>query len=238
MYSNNLFKTHQKVLKILGLLPPMKRSIAHYLHVCAFYSFTILFLSTLFTSVLFISSTKQVVDNLIVSTSSISAFLRGIIFYKNSKGRIEMFKVMEELDDGICPKSGLETNIMKTIHRRARTLFRMFLTCYCMAVIFLWIQSFYGKKNEIFWTSTTLYPERINQIKSLYWIFYFVQGFGTTMITILSCILDTYQFMLLMILNGHINVLFHRLKKIGTKEILRANPSLEDLVKKFHDYLG
>lgn len=234
MYSNDLFRTHVKVLKVLGLLAPKNRSIIHYFHVSIlFYFFTILFLSTLFTSVLFISSTKQVVDNLIVTTSSISAFLRGIIFYLNSKERIEMFKVMKELDDGISSKTGPEKNIMNSVYRRARTLFRMFLTCYCMAVGFLWIQSFYGKKNEIFWSSTTLYPNGINKIQSLYWTFYFVQGLGTTMMTILSCILDTYQFMLLMILNGHTDVLVHRLKKIGSKPTEQANPNLD-----YVGYLG
>lgn len=239
MYSIDLFKTHAKVLEGLGLLAPIKRSIVHYFHVSIlFYFFTTLFLSTLFASVLFISSTKQVVDNLIVTTSSISAFLRGIIFYMNSKERIEMFKMMKELDDEISPMTRIEKNIMNSVHRRARTLFRMFLTCYCMAIGFLWIQSFFGKKNEIFWSSTTLYPNGINEIKSLYWFFYLVQGVGTTMMTILSCILDSYQFMLLMILDGHTDVLFHRLKNIGTKATEQENSNLEKLVRKFYRYLG
>lgn len=238
MYSNDLFKTHVKVLRVLGLLAPINRSIIHYFHVCIlFYLFTILFLSSLFTNVLFISSTKQVVDNLIVTTSSMSAFLRGIIFYTKSKERIEMFKMMKELDDGISLKKGLEKNIMNSVHRRARSLFRIFLTCYCMALGFLWIQSFYGKKNEIFWSSTTFYPHGINEIQSLYWFFYLVQGIGTTMVTILSCILDSYQFMLLVILNGHTDVLVHQLRKIGTKPTEHAEPNLKNLVKKFYSYL-
>lgn len=229
---------HVKVLRVLGLLAPMNRSIIHYFHVSIlFYFSTILFLSTLFTSVLFISSTKQVVDNLIVTTSSLSAFLRGIIFYTNSKERIEMFIVMKELDNGISSKTGFEKNIINSVHRRARTLFRMFLTCYCMAVGFLWVQSFYGKKNEIFWSSTTLYPNGINKIQSIYWIVYLVQGLGTTMMTILSCFLDSYQFMLLIILNGHTDVFVHRLGKIGTKTTEQANPNLKNLVEKFYGYL-
>lgn len=238
MYYNDLFKTHAKVLRVLGLLAPINRSIIHYIHVCIlFYLFTILFLSSLFMSVLFISSKKQVVDNLIITTSSISAFLRGIIFYTKAKERMEMFKVMKKLDDEISIKTGLEKSIMISVHRRARSLFRMFLTCYCMAVGFLWIQSFYGKKNEIFWSSTTFYPHGINEIQSFYWFFYLVQGIGTTMLTILSCILDSYQFMLLVILNGHTDVLVHQLKKIGTKPTEHAKPNLKNLVKKFYCYL-
>lgn len=213
--STNIFKPHERVLKVLGLWPPKKKNIIHYLHLTIFCLIIILFLATLFTSMLFISSTKQIVDNLIVSSSSISAFLRGILFYKFNGKRIKMFKAIEKFDDGIQLNLKAEVNVMEKLRKNALLLFRVFLMCYCMACGFLGVQSLFGKRDEVFWSSTTLYPNGINENQWLYWIIFMLQAIGTSTMTILSCILDTYTFMIIMILCSYTDILAVRLNKIG-----------------------
>lgn len=235
MDSPSILDTHRKVLRLFGLWPPPNQNTTNYMLITLFYFISISFLTTLFLSILFINSTKQVVDNLIVSSSSISAFLRGIIFFKKYSERVEMFEIMHELDEGI--NSIEEVNIMKGNKRNAHILFKIFLWSYCIACSFLGVQSLYGKRDEVFWSSTTLYPNGIADNQLLYWVVFLLQAFGTSMMTILSCILDTYTFMIIMILNGHSDILARRLASIGMRDQTEHIDRLKKHVKTFLVYL-
>lgn len=219
MDSTNIFKNHEILLGFFGLWPPPKRTLAQFLRISIFfYALCITFLSTLAVSSFYIASTKQAVDNLIVSTSSLSAFLRGIIFYYNESKRVEMFGVIAELDKKIQKSSRIEINIINTAKRTATILFRCFSICYAMAIMFLTIQNLLGKRREVYWTSTTLLPYGISENELLYWFVFALQGLGNITSTVLSCFLDTYTCMLMIIFNGHADIMFHRFQNVGKND--------------------
>lgn len=196
------------------------RDILNHLHITfAFYFISIGFLVTLISSILFVGSMKEAIDNLIVTNSTILAFLKGIVFYYKYSKHLEMLEIIKKHGKEINLQSPIETKIMEKFHEIADILSHGFAACYGFAWIFLAIQSIFGSSEQVFWTSTALLPGEINQNRTIYWIVFGFQGFSNLVLVIATFACDTYGIIVTMILNSYIDILSTRLNILGNIEV-------------------
>lgn len=160
---------------------------------------------------------KQAVDNLIVSSSSVLAFVKGITFYIKYSEHRKMFALIEQLDKEIDMKCFTEVIVMKRVHKFATFLNRLFAISYIFAWIVLAIQSLFGSSEQVFWSSTALYPGAIGQNYVIYWIVFIFQAYANCVLVILVFVCDSYGVITMMILNGHFDILSKRLRNLGVE---------------------
>lgn len=239
-----LLRPHKFLFKFFGIWL-QERNLLSFLHVSiAFYLITLVLIFTLFTSILFVSSKKQAIDNLIVSSSSVLALLKGIVFHLNYSKNLQIFKSIQKLDKDIEWRSQTETSIIARVIRAATLLFRIFAATYISAWISLLIQNILGSSEKVFWSSTALYPGEISQDRVLYWVVLIFQGLSNLELVFLVFSFDTYGFIITMILSAHFDVLTERLRNLGSKKNI-ANPTtssqlidsttnLKECVKRFY----
>lgn len=214
-----VLKPQTFVFKAFGLWSD-NRNVVNQLHIAfAFYFISIGFIITLFSSILLVGSMKEVIDNLIVTNSTILAFLKGIVFYIKYSKHLQIFGLIEKLDKSINPQSNVELKIMENFVRIANQLSGGFTVCYGFAWIFLAIQSIFGSSDQVFWSSTALYPGEISQNRTIYWFVFVFQGFSTLVLVIATFACDTYGIIVTMILTNYIDILSSRLRNLGTSEI-------------------
>lgn len=214
-----VLKPQNFVFKAFGLWSD-KRTILNYLHVTfAFYFVSIGFILTLFTSMLFVESLKQAIDHLIVTNSTILALLKGMVFYFKYSKHLQMFEIIKKLDKEIDMQSITEVNIFKSVNKLTNILSGGFGACYVFAWILLAIQSVFGSSEQVFWSSTALYPGEISQNQVVFWIIFVFQGFANLALVIATFACDTYGIILIIILNGYIDVLSSRLWNLGSEKL-------------------
>lgn len=215
-----VLKPQKFILKAFGLWSD-KRNFLNYLHVTfAFYFISIGFILTLFTSMLFVGSMKQLIDNLIVTNSTILALLKGMVFYFKYSKHLQMFETIKKLDKEIDMQSNTEVNIFKSVNKLTNILSGGFGACYVFAWILLAIQSVFGSSEQVFWSSTALYPGEISQNVIVFWIIFIFQGFATLALVLVTFACDTYGIIVIIILNGYIDVLSSKLKNLGSEKLL------------------
>lgn len=207
------------IFKAFGLWSN-KRTIWNRLHLLfAFYFISIGFILTIITSLLFVNSMKQVVDHLIVLNSTVLAFLKGLVFYFKYTKHMQFFEIIEKLNKEINFQSNTESTIMKTAKKFIDILSYGFAVCYLFAWISLAIQSSFSGGEQMFWTSTAFYPGNISQNRIIYWIIFMFQGFANLVLVIATFACDTYGIIVIMMLNGYIDVLSSRLKSLGSDKM-------------------
>lgn len=220
METINLLKPHKIAFEIIGIWS-LQRNILSCLHITfAFYFITLGFIATLFISILFVGSMKQAVDNLIVSSSTVLALIKGIIFYYKHPKHVEIYEVIGQLDRDIDLYSPAEVAIMKRVNKFASILFHAYGICYIIAWFVLAIQSVFESDEKVFWSSTALYPGAIGQNRIIYWIVFVFQAFANFVLVILVFICDTYGIIVTMILSSNMDILSTRLRNLGS---IKAN---------------
>lgn len=226
MDTSNLLTPHKIILQLFGIWT-LQQNIYSRLHSSLFFFIAIGFIATLFTSILFVGSMKQAVDNLIVSSSTILALIKGIIFYRNHSKHIQIYEILEQLDNDIDANSQVELNIMKRVTRFSTILFRAYGTCYMIAWLVLAIQSVFESDEKVFWSSTAFWPGEIWQNRAIYWIIFAFQAFANLILVILVFTVDTYGIILAIISNGYVDIISTRLRKLGSNQMKKEGQSEE-----------
>lgn len=248
MKTSNLLTPHKIILQRFGIWSLEPNTIYSYLHFASFFFTALAFIATLFTSILFVGSMKQAVDNLIVSSSTVLALIKGIIFYCNHSKHIQIYEMIEQLDNEINPNSHDELTLMNRVKRFATMLFRAYAICYMVAWLALAIQSVFESSEKVFWSSTTLYPGEFWQNRIIYWTVFAFQAFTNLALVVLVFIVDTYGIVVIIISNGYIDIVSKRLRNLGSnqtkenesgekspsKQTVHASFELKDCVKKLH----
>lgn len=158
------------IIKAFGLWSN-KRTLFNHLHnLFAFYFISIVFITTLAMSLLFVSSTKQVIDHLIVMNPTVLIFLKGLVFYFKYSTHLQVFELFEKLEKEIDHQSPTDKKIMQTVKKFTDLISYGFASCYVFAWILLAIQSVFCGSEQIFWTSTAFYPGEVSQNRLIYWI--------------------------------------------------------------------
>lgn len=225
MNSAECLRVHRVIFQTFGLWTEKKTLINF--QIIMFYTTAIGFILTIITSIFFVESMKQVVDNLMVMNSSVLVVLKSIIFALKYSQHIKMFALIEKLDKEINVKSFAEIAIIKKVTSKVSLLFRAFAACYAFAWIVLAIQSIFQSSDKVFWSSIALYPGEISQIRVLYWIVLIFQAFANLILVVLTFACDTYGIVVIMILSGFIEVLVSRLSNLGNK-VDKAEAKIEE----------
>ncbi|XP_055326595.1 odorant receptor 33c-like, partial [Sitodiplosis mosellana] len=89
----------------------------------------------------------------------------------------------------------------------------------------LFLELIFLDKTECTWKSTALVPYDFAQQPIVYYSILVVQAIGNCLNCIIACTSDTFGFLLISLLCGHIEVLSLHLKKIGNFERRSANDS-------------
>lgn len=207
------------MFQYLGIWPPNPPTWSSHLYTfVAFYMLSAGFIGSLAASIIFVKSMKQVIDNLIVSSSVLLVVIKGIIIYFTKPKALNVLKLMRELDARVDGDD--EESVLAVIYDQSGKLLKLFLGAYMTAWVALAFQSLWADKEESFWSSTALYPYEISQNKIVYWLVLMFQGFANFVECILVAAADTYGVILYHILGGHVEVLALRLKKLGFKRIV------------------
>lgn len=213
MDSLKVLKYHVIIFKLFGLWPSENPSIWSRLH--SFFVITVIFIGfpgTLFLSMTFVSSLQQVVDILVITSSLAMAGIKGVnVFYQKWK-LIEIFKIIKELDRD-CDYD-IEKKYFTDIFKESKLLFRLFMWAYLLAWTFLGLQSVGSKRGQGLWLSTSLFPFKFAEDKTLFYIVLVHQGISNFCICIIDATVDTYAVILSHILGGHVEVLGLRLRSV------------------------
>lgn len=235
MGSKNVLSGQILIFKFFGLWPSVNPKFYHYLHTAiAFYLLSIGFIVSLGISIAFVKSIKQAIDNLIVSSSVILAFIKGINVYFNKTKLIKLFEMLKQVDDQCSCEN--EIKKLQKMYLDSKILFNLFLSTYITAWIVLAFQSMWASKDKVFWSSTALYPHEINQNKIVYWLLLMFQGFANFLLVILVAATDTYGVILNHILDGHIDVLASRLEALGSDKYAHLEQSFGKMQKRMCDF--
>lgn len=202
------------IFRVFGIWPPKTPTIISRLHTfVAFYVLSLGFIGTLSLSIMNVKSVKQVIDNLIISSSVILAFIKGVIIYFNKPKILSLFKILRELDDKVSDNA--ERKCLNIIYGHSQKMLKLFLGAYMTAWIVLVMQSFWADKEKAFWSSTTLYPHEISQNRIVFWFVLVFQAFANFCLCLVVGAADTYGVILNYLLGGHVDILAIRLQKLG-----------------------
>lgn len=215
--SLHILKYHILVFKAFGLWPNEPLTLKSRLHtIIAFYVLAVGFVVTLGIGIFYVHTARQVIDNLIISTSVIMALFKGAVIHINKPKFLRLFELLKKLDDTVTPKN--EQAYMWAVFKQSQLLFRMFLAAYGAAWVALALQIVWSPRHKIFWSSTARYPIGISQYQLLFWMVHVFQAFANFCLCITSAACDTFGVTLNHVLGGHVEVLGLRLRQLGCEE--------------------
>lgn len=210
------------IFKVFGIWSK-NRKVLNYFHIFfAFYFISIVFIITLLISLLFVNTMKQVIDHLIVLNSSILAFLKGLVIYFKHSKHMELFEIIEKLDVETNLQSRQELIIVRKVKKLSDILSYGFAACYVFAWISLAVQSIFGGSEQMFWPSTSFFPGEISENRMVFWVVFVFQAFSGLVLVFALFASDTYGIIMIIILNGHIDVLSLRISNLGYGKVQTA----------------
>lgn len=228
--TSEVLALHIRIFKSVGLWPPDKRNCLNSLHMfLAFGVGAFGFSAILLGTIPYVNSIKQVVDNLMISSSVVLAAIKGIIVYYNKPKLLQLIGMLKDLDTFITKNE--EKSIITVILRDCKSIANMFLAVYISAWIVLAAHSVFAVDDRTkIWSSTTLYPFEFAQLRSVYWIVLIFEALANLLLCITDGMTDTYGAILSNILGAHIDVLGQKLNSLGGKEntLNRINAELTE----------
>lgn len=239
MDSQKALKWHIAVFKVTGLLSPEKPS-----NIYSYYSITVSILSFILfplsalSCVFFLDSIDSIVENLILTSSSIMLAVKGFNLLIKQRVFVELLNTLKKLDVSVT-QNEFQRIFLPKVGRSNRLLLLFGLLCmlnwFCVA-----LQVIVLPMEERMWLSTLLYPIEILHHPIIYVGGVVFQCLASLHQVSVACAVDTYCTPLIDTINGHYKVLGERLSVLGcslanrkSKDCLPEKLTLVDLCEKY-----
>lgn len=230
-----LFDPHLFVFKTFGLWPG-EQTFRDFSRLLFAFCFTILgYICLLLLSTLFVDSIEQILNNLIVITSLIIVYVKGLIFYYNQSEFLHALDLLVVLERKFCRNIRSESSKIRKACALGRTLFLSFSFCYASVWISWAIQTIQTSFED---QTSTSNGTAIDQYKTI--SAFLFKAYALSVVVIFLTIFETFGIIKNIILSAHIDLLSDRLCRIGnnqdtsdfvTRTSFDASDSLEKCIK-------
>lgn len=223
-----------RVFRLLGMLPGKNSNCLYSLWgSIVFFLAGIGLITCQAISILYVQSTNDLVKELLLFCTTSTIAIKIVLFYSHRQHLFKILDIMKTADKQI---DNLEdVNAMKNVHAYCRLVMIAFLFCYLGSLPPLFLEHVFLDKTECTWKSTALVPYGFAQQPIVYHSILVAEAIGNSLNCIIACTLDSFGFLLISLLCGHIEVLSLHLKKIGHFEGRSKNHSSQ-LLKHMNHY--
>lgn len=188
-----------------------------------------------FISVFYVETTNQLVEELILLCTTSSIAIKLALFQIRRKHSPNILNILEKLDKRI--KSIDDVSTLQTALNYCRRASGVYFVLYIGSIVALVFQLIFLNRDERTWKSTALVPTEFAQQPSVYYSVLVIQAIGNILNCVAALTLDSYCFILIGFLSGHIDVLAINLLQIGTmKNELKHGSKLLHLMKHLKHY--
>lgn len=165
-------------------------------------------------SIFYVQDTNRMVEELLLLCTTTTIAIKLAIFYLHRKNLPNMLNIFEELDAQIYNDESIRT--MDNVFKNCRQMTSFFFFDYIGSVVAILTQLIFLTPSERTWKSTALIPHDFAQLPSVYYGVLFIEGAGNILNCFLAYTIDTYCFLLINLLAGHVEALSLQLAQYGT----------------------
>lgn len=216
MDSLTVITIQSKVFKYLGLMPSdPPKPLYNLWTLIVFLLAGIGLVMTQGMSFLFARSLNDFVEQLVIFCTTSTGAVKYMVFFLNRKRLMKVFQIIQRADKNV--KTDQEIAIMKRVYRRCNQITLIYLVVYLGALFAIYSELPFIAKENLTWKSTTRLPYEFAHDPRIYYGVLICQIIGNSMNCILSCCIDTYGFLLIFVLSGHIEVLRSNFENFDSK---------------------
>lgn len=241
MYSIGILKYHILMFKVCGLWPNERSS---WLYDCWTFIFIVFvaigFPLSQLVCVLFVDSIDSMVENLILSSTVVTASIKGINILIQKRKLVELCNIFNAMDDNVAINKQKYREIFDPIFKSGKRISMMFVCAYSTAWLILVLQVIFSRVENNVWSSTYLYPSDYLHKPSIYVGGLFYQAISNLFLCLFDAAFDTCAVILLNLLVGHINVLKIQLQEFDSdklkqyQSLIRFCENYKDVVRYKH----
>lgn len=230
MNSVSALKNHIKLFKYFGVWPSSKTGLAY----DSWTIFVFIFVGVGFSlsqlvNCLFVQSVDDIINSLIVASSTTVVTLKGVNLYLKKKELLESFESLQRMDERV--RSPHHRSTVLKILNDCRLMYTVFSILYVGAAVTLAIQVIFTTRDTRFWASTFYYPYKWSENPFVYFGGLFYQGITNTLICVFAIVVDTYGIFMSYILIGHLQVLSDKFEHMKQFEIKDCCQYYEEIIK-------
>lgn len=224
MFSENIFRYHILVFRMFGLWPSEKSG---WLYNCWSKIFVVVvaigFPLSQLACVLFVGSVDEIVEHLVLSSTCVTASIKGIIVLIQKRKLVKLLEIINVMDERASIGKREYKEIFDPIMKRSRQLGLMFIGAYGTAWSILALEVIFAsvEKRGKSWSSTSLYPSEYLHKPSIYWGCLIYQATSNLILCAVDAAVDTYPPIVLNVLIGHIDVLKAQLKGFAAEDRIK-----------------
>lgn len=236
MNSRLVLKWHIIVLKWCGLWPPEGGSILYNIWIVIFSLFINFgFPISQVICVLWVESVNSAVDHLIITSTVIMAVIKGFNALAKQKSFYELFDLMKELDSTVTPEE--YDKIFKQKFLVSDRLLLLFCVNYMASWTSAVVQEIMSHPSKRLYSSTYYYPSEFLHDPRIYLGGVIFQLFANLLLVFVDIVVDTYGASLMLVLDGHIEVLGQRFQQLRQNESQSNKDQKKTLVVLCKKYL-
>lgn len=181
-------------------------------------------------SVFYVKTTNEMVEELLLLCCTTTIGIKLAFFYLNRKSVPNILNILIKLNVRVYNEGSVRT--VETVHTRCRQVSRIYYVLYIGSLVVLAIQLIFLDRSERTWKSTALVPTEFAQQPSVYYGVLIAETIGNALNCILAATIDTYCFLLISLLAGHIEAFSLQLSEYGiSKAVKESNPKKLRLLK-------
>lgn len=216
MDSATAIKIQIRVFRMFGLLPSKDSGIVY-----SFWTLVIFFIGGISLvisqaiSLLFATSINDLIEQLLLFCTTSTVTIKIAIFYLNRDVIFEMLEILRKLDQRL--KTHQDIYIMENIYRICSRVSLFFVFLYSGTIASIYFQIPFLDREVLTWKSTSLVPYEFAQDP---WVYYSVlasQALGNSLNCGISCAIDTYSTVLILLVTGHTDTLRSQLTGFGSE---------------------
>lgn len=166
-------------------------------------------------SVFYVESADQIAKELVLLSTTSTVAIKLALFYLSREHLPNILNILRQLDDRVQGRNSIRT--MNAMYERCRLATTIY-TSYFVSLVSILVELFFLDRSECTWKSTALVPTDFAQQPSIYFSVLIIEGIGNALNCTLAFALDTYCFILISLLAGHIEALSFQLCRFGSPE--------------------
>lgn len=221
-----------RAFRLFGLLPAENLSFLYsLLGVLSFFIGGIGIVFCQILSILYVQSTDDLIKELLLFCTTSTVAMKIILIHLRRQHLLNILDIMKTTDKRV--ENYEDINKMKDVYAYCRRVTIFYSSIYIGAILTLCFEVIFLDKFECTWKSTALIPNDFVQQPTIYYSVLLFEAIANTLNCSISWALDTFSFLLISLLCGHIEVLSLHLKNIGNLEKRSARQK-----KRLLDYLN
>lgn len=181
-------------------------------------------------SVYYVQTTNELVEELLLLWTTSTVAIKIAFFYIHGQQLNNMLNILRKLDEKI--KYPEEIRAIQSVYKQCNRGTKIYFPSYQLSLVSLCLQLLFTERLERTWKSTAPIHNDFAQLPIVYYSVLVIEAIGNGLNCTLSLALDTYCFIVVNLLAGHIEVLSLRIRQFGTpKEEQEPGPKRLRLLK-------